>query len=88
MLSRDNYQENHHHRKRLVEDRLLQYKGMIKVSDRNKKIVEEYTQGKSYVDLARKYELSSSRVEQIVYSYIRHCALLCKRTGPYEKNSV
>lgn len=45
MLSRDNYQENHHHRKRLVEDRLLQYKGMIKVSDRNKKIVEEYTQG-------------------------------------------
>lgn len=83
MLSRDSYQEKHHHRKRLIEDRLLQYKARIKVSDRNKRIVEEYVQGKSYVELARKYELSSSRVEQIVHGYIRHCVWLCKGMEPY-----
>lgn len=88
MLSRENYQEKHHHRKRLIEEGLLQYKDMIKVSDRNKKLVEEYARGKSYVDLAREYRLSTSRVEQIVYSYIRHCVLLSGRRGPYEKNST
>lgn len=84
MLSRDNYQEKHHYRKRLIEEGLLQYKDMVMVSDRNKLLVEEYAQGGSYADLARKYELSSTRVAQIVHSYIRHCVLLHKGMEPYK----
>jgi DNA-directed RNA polymerase specialized sigma subunit len=83
MLNRGAYQEKHHHRKRIVEEGLLRYKDLIRVSDRNKSIVEEYVLGKSYSDLARKYGVSNSRVEQIVHCYIRHCVLNRKKTGLY-----
>lgn len=66
----------------------MQYKDLIKVSDRNKMLVEDYAQGRSYTDLAREYGVSTSRVEQIVYSYIRHCVLFSGRMSPYEKNST
>lgn len=85
-LLRKEYQERHHHRKRIIEEKLLQYRERVLVSERNKTIVEQYAQGKSYGEIAKKNGITTSRVEQIVHGYIRHCVMLKKGEGPYLLN--
>ena len=64
-------QRPNHNRIRIIENDYLALKDVLPVSDRNKEIVTEYVAGKSYVDLSRKYNLSSARIGAIVSNYVR-----------------
>ena len=84
MLLREKYQAKHHHRKRILEENLLQYRDRLVVSERNKEIVEMYVKGSTYAEVGKKYGISGTRVEQIVHGYIRHCVLLGQKYEPYD----
>ena len=73
----------HHKRARIIQDNLLQYMAQIKISDRDKQVVQEYVNGASYKQLAEKYGFAPNRVPQIAFHYIRHCGLFIRRSGPY-----
>lgn len=59
-------------RKQIIENDYLFYMKFMPESERNKKIITEYANGKSFVELGAEYGLSSARVSAIVANYIRH----------------
>lgn len=65
-------------RQRIVNENLLAYKEFVPSSDRNINIVEELVTGSSYVEIGKKYQISSQRVRQIVLNYIRYCVWYLK----------
>lgn len=65
-------------RERIIKENLLSYIELTSDSGRNKDIVREYTNGATYKEITQKYNISTSRVEQIVANYIFH-ASKCKR---------
>lgn len=62
-----------HYRDRIIAEHLMDYIEVVALSTRNKDIVKHYVSGKSYSQIAKEYNLSESRIPQIVHSYILHC---------------
>lgn len=56
-------------RKLIIENNLTQYINNIKISERNKSIVLDYSTGLSYSELSKKYSLSSGRIEEIIQNF-------------------
>ena len=75
----------HHRRETIINENLLQYIDQIKISARDKQVVQEYVDGASYNQLGEKYGFAPNRVPQIEFHYIRHCGLFLKGSGPYKK---
>lgn len=63
-----------HYRERIISEGLLYYLDSVSLSDRNKKMVRFYVEGKSYIEIAKMFGISAARVPQIVHNYILHCS--------------
>ena len=64
--------EANHFKKTMIEDEYLSYIDIISISDRNNDIVTEYINGILFKTLADKYQVSPSRIHQIVENYENH----------------
>lgn len=60
-------------RRRIIDENLMKYKDVVKMSERNITIVQEYVSGISETQLAKMYEISRERVSYIIQNYILYC---------------
>ncbi len=60
-------------RRRILDENLMKYKDVVKMSERNITIVQEYVSGISVTQLAKMYEISRERVSYIIQTYILYC---------------
>ncbi len=58
----------------ILENNLIAYLDDVKMSEKNKDIVRDYSEGLSYKELAQKYSISSSRAEEIIQNFFYHLA--------------
>lgn len=73
----------------LVKERLFPLVEHVKISDRNRNIIMECAEGKSYTELGEKYGISGERVRAIVVQYITHCHwFIAKLPGNFERGQV
>ncbi len=75
----------HHMRQRIIDNDLMIYIDHLKLSDRNKAIVEDYVSGKSYKEIAEKYSLSPNRINGIIFRYIQHCGFYVAKSHMYKE---
>lgn len=61
---------HHYMRTRILDEGLMEYIDVVKMTDRNRDIVKMYVGGTSYVPIAEKYGISIQRVSRIVMGYI------------------
>lgn len=61
-----------YNRIKIIVNNYLQYLPYIRDSERNKEIVRQYTQGKTYTELAEEYGVSTKRIAQIIINTVRH----------------
>lgn len=66
-------QPKNHLRKTIADRNLLKYIDKVNISERNRKIIIDYMNGVSMSELAREHGISSPRVRQIIYIFIRYC---------------
>ena len=63
-----------HYRDRIISEGLLKYIDVVSISDRNRQVVKLYVcEGKSYGYIAEKFEISNTRIPQIIHNFILHC---------------
>lgn len=62
--------KNNFRREIVIENNLLEYVKFAKTSERNKEILIAYMNGKSYKELAEKYNVTQNRIAQIIASVI------------------
>lgn len=61
--------EKNQYRKRILEYNYLKYIDCVNVSERNKEIVIQHVEGKSYKELSEKYGVSIKRIPQIISQF-------------------
>lgn len=76
---------HNHLRNIILDENLLSLKHRIRLSERNISIVESYVLGSSYRQLSEQYNVTCSRIRNIVSSYVSHCRLYQHRAGKYSK---
>ena len=62
--------EPHRKRQRIIDENLMEYIDVVKVSDRNKEIVKMYVAGSSFKEIAEQYNLNRQTVSDIILRYI------------------
>ena len=61
--------KNNFLREEITNEKLLKYIDFTRITDKNKLLIKEYVEGKTYKELSEKYELSMGRVYSIIYKY-------------------
>ena len=64
--------EHHHKRKRIIEENLMEYIDVVKISDRNKDIVRMYVAGAPYKEICEKYNINRQTASDVVARFIHH----------------
>lgn len=67
-------------RELINKNNLTQYINTVNISERNKSIVLDYSTGLSYKEIAEKYKISTSRVEEIMQTFFFQLS----KTGLYK----
>lgn len=65
--------KNNYRRELITEFNLLDCLEMVGISERNKEIVRAYASGSTAAALARQYQISQTRVAQILDDFIWKC---------------
>lgn len=63
---------NNWRRELIIKNNLIAYLDNINISDKNKSIVRDYVSGLSYKEVGEKYNISSSRVEEVLATFFYH----------------
>ncbi len=59
-------------RELINKNNLTEYLNDLKLSDKNKSIILDYSAGLSYKEVSKKYGVSTSRVEEVLANFFYH----------------
>lgn len=65
--------KNNYRRELITEFNLLDCLDQVSISDRNKEMIRAFTTGSTAAALARQYQISQTRVAQILDDFIWKC---------------
>lgn len=73
--------ERNHNRKEIIEKDMIKYIDFTNTIPRNKEIIKEYANGKSYKELSEKYGICVKTIAGMVSSYVGKVRRYCFNNG-------
>lgn len=78
--------KNNYNRETIIKYNLLQYIDYTNTIPRNKEIIKEYANGKSYNQLSEKYGVCVKTIAGMIANYVNKVSRYCAKNGIDYKN--